>query len=140
MANQNEFAERLKNLIERLNMNKNSFSVKLGVSPTIIHNIIDGRGSKPSFEVLYKIVTTFKNVNAYWLLMGEGEMLIESNEKEKLVLSKSELDLKNEKIALYEELLKAKEETILSQKSENALLKKEIQRLEEQLGNNNSLF
>lgn len=138
MANQNEFAVRLKNLIEELNMNKNSFSVKLGVSPTIIHNIIDGRGSKPSFEVLHKIVTIFKTVNAYWLLMGEGEMLIESSEKEKLVLSKSELELKNEKIALYEELLKAKEETIISQKSENQLLKKEIQRLEQQSGNNPS--
>lgn len=140
MANQNEFAERLKDLIEKLNMNKNSFSVKLGVSPTIIHNIIDGRGSKPSFEVLHKIVTIFKNVNAYWLLMGEGDMLIESNEKEKLVLSKSELDLKNEKIALYEELLKAKEETIISQKSENGLLKKEIQRLEKEIESNNSSF
>lgn len=135
MANQNEFAERLRNLIEELNMNKNSFSVKLGVSPTIIHNIIDGRGSKPSYEVLHKIVTTFKNVNAYWLLMGEGDMLIESSEKEKLVLSKSELELKNEKIVLYEELLKAKEETIISQKSENQLLKKEIQRLEQALEN-----
>ena len=114
-------------------MNKNSFSVKLGVSPTIIHNIIDGRGSKPSYEVLHKIVTTFKNVNAYWLLMGEGDMLIQSTEKEKLVLSKSELELKNEKIVLYEELLKAKEETIVSQKSENQLLKKEIQRLEQAL-------
>lgn len=134
MANQNEFAERLRNLIEELNMNKNSFSVKLGVSPTIIHNIIDGRGSKPSYEVLHKIVTTFKNVNAYWLLMGEGDMLIQSTEKEKLVLSKSELELKNEKIVLYEELLKAKEETIVSQKSENQLLKKEIQRLEQALG------
>lgn len=139
MANQNEFAVRLKNLIEELNMNKNSFSVKLGVSPTIIHNIIDGRGSKPSFEVLHKIVTIFKTVNAYWLLMGEGEMLIESSEKEKLVLSKSELELKNEKIALYEELLKAKEETIISQKSENQLLKKEIQRLEQQSSKNSSL-
>lgn len=139
MANQNEFAVRLKNLIEELNMNKNSFSVKLGVSPTIIHNIIDGRGSKPSFEVLHKIVTIFKTVNAYWLLMGEGEMLIESSEKEKLVLSKSELELKNEKIALYEELLKAKEDTIISQKSENQLLKKEIQRLEQQSSKNSSL-
>ncbi|HAS46827.1 MAG TPA: hypothetical protein DCS93_40455 [Microscillaceae bacterium] len=140
MANQNEFAERLRNLIEELNMNKNSFSVKLGVSPTIIHNIIDGRGSKPSYEVLHKIVTTFKHVNAYWLLMGEGDMLIQSNEKEKLVLSKSELELKNEKIVLYEELLKAKEETIVSQKSENQLLKKEILRLEQALDNTQKSF
>ena len=140
MANQNEFAERLRNLIEELNMNKNSFSVKLGVSPTIIHNIIDGRGSKPSYEVLHKIVTTFKNVNAYWLLMGEGDMLIQSNEKEKLVLSKSELELKNEKIVLYEELLKAKEETIVSQKSENQLLRKEILRLEQALDNTQKSF
>ncbi|OJJ21192.1 hypothetical protein BKI52_11535 [marine bacterium AO1-C] len=140
MANQNEFAERLRNLIEELNMNKNSFSVKLGVSPTIIHNIIDGRGSKPSYEVLHKIVTTFKNVNAYWLLMGDGDMLIQSTEKEKLVLSKSELELKNEKITLYEELLKAKEETIISQKSENQLLKKEIQRLEQALESTQKSF
>jgi len=60
-------------LINTLKMNNNSFSVKLGVSPTIIHNIIKGRNA-PSYDIIQKIVLSFDNINTNWLITGAGEM------------------------------------------------------------------
>lgn len=61
-------------IIKQFGLNKNSFSTKIGVNPTVIHNIIKGRNA-PSFELLNKIVLTFDNINPEWLLTGEGPML-----------------------------------------------------------------
>ncbi len=41
---------------------------------TVIFNIIKGRRSKPSFDLLFKILHAYQNLNAEWLIKGEGEM------------------------------------------------------------------
>lgn len=63
-------------IIKHFGLNKNSFSNKIGVNPTVIHNIIKGRNA-PSFDILNKIVLSFDNIDAGWLLTGEGSMLRE---------------------------------------------------------------
>ncbi len=68
--------ERIKFLIEEFNLNSRAFSLKLGVDPTVVHNIISGRMSMPSYLVLEKILLTFDNVNAKWLLTGKGEKYV----------------------------------------------------------------
>lgn len=68
--------ERIMQLISHLGMNKNSFSLKIGLTNgTIIGNIVSGRLNKPSFEVIYKIIKSFDDINGDWLLTGRGEML-----------------------------------------------------------------
>jgi transcriptional regulator with XRE-family HTH domain len=65
--------QRIKFLIEELNLNNRAFSIKLGVDPTVIHNIVSGRMSTPSYAVLEKILLTFDNINANWLITGKGQ-------------------------------------------------------------------
>lgn len=65
---------RISNLISALDTNANSFADSIGVKSPVIYNIIKGRKSKPSFEVLQKILVAYSTVNANWLLQGEGEM------------------------------------------------------------------
>jgi len=55
-------------------MNPTSFSDSLDVSVTVIFNIIKGRRSKPSFDLILKILTTYNKLNADWLIKGEGSM------------------------------------------------------------------
>lgn len=55
-------------------MNPNSFADNIGVKSPVIYNIIKGRRSKPSFDVLQKILIAFETINANWLLKGEGEV------------------------------------------------------------------
>jgi phage repressor protein C with HTH and peptisase S24 domain len=66
--------KRIELIISTLGLNKNSFSNRIKVNPTVIHNIIKGRNA-PSYDLLNKIVLTFDNINPSWLLTGEGEML-----------------------------------------------------------------
>lgn len=66
--------DRVYHLINVLNMNPTSFSDSLNVSVTVIFNIIKGRRSKPSYELIYNILKTYNKLNADWLIKGEGSM------------------------------------------------------------------
>lgn len=66
--------DRIYHLINVLNMNPTSFSDSLNVSVTVIFNIIKGRRSKPSFELIFNILSTYDKLNSEWLIKGEGSM------------------------------------------------------------------
>lgn len=53
---------------------KSEFAQKVGISNSVISNIMGTRKSFPSFEVLEKIIKTFPQLNCEWLLMGTGQM------------------------------------------------------------------
>lgn len=54
--------------------NKRAFALHIGVSPTVIENVVGSRQGKPSFDFLEKVCAK-ANISAEWLLMGKGEML-----------------------------------------------------------------
>lgn len=59
------------------NNNKSRFSTTIGVSPTVIENIVGTRGSKPSYDVLEKIIHSFVNLNIEWLMTGQGKVFLD---------------------------------------------------------------
>jgi transcriptional regulator with XRE-family HTH domain len=67
---------RLKELIQILNENPNSFAEKLDISASIIYNIIGGRKSKPSFEILERIKQVYSQVNMNWLVSEQGNPVL----------------------------------------------------------------
>jgi len=66
--------DRIYKLIKVLEMNPTSFSDSIEVSVTVIFNIIKGRRSKPSYDLILKILRTYDRLNAEWLMKGEGSM------------------------------------------------------------------
>lgn len=54
--------------------NKRAFAIHVGVSPTVVENVVGTRKGKPSFDFLYKVCAN-ANISAEWLLMGTGEMI-----------------------------------------------------------------
>lgn len=70
-----EIQDRILAYIDYKKLNRNSFSNAIGVSPQTIHHIVAGRRTKPGFEILEKIVSTFSDMNSEWLLTGVGKML-----------------------------------------------------------------
>lgn len=66
--------DRLNRLITIMEMNPTSFSDSVGVNVTVIFNIIKGRRSKPSYDLILKILRTYENLNAEWLIKGDGAM------------------------------------------------------------------
>lgn len=53
-------------------------------------NIVSGRKSKPSYEVLSAIISTNDDINSRWLLTGKGKAL-EKQEIKDSVLEKTEV-------------------------------------------------
>ncbi|MFT4735992.1 MAG: transcriptional regulator with XRE-family HTH domain [Paraglaciecola sp.] len=64
--------DRIAFVISALNMNPNSFADNIGVSSTVIYNIIKGRRNKPSYDLLTKILNYYTAIDTNWLLRGGG--------------------------------------------------------------------
>jgi len=79
LSKNNSVNERVAEIIEFYDLNVNSFSKRININSSVIHNIVkgkkDGSKNKPSFMVLNKIILSFNNINADWLLTGRGRML-----------------------------------------------------------------
>ncbi len=58
--------------------NKRAFAQQIGVSATVVENIVGKRQGKPSFDVAVAICAN-ANISAEWLLTGEGEMFRTDN-------------------------------------------------------------
>ena len=72
MINTDDFAKRLKKVIDYYGESASSFAEKISVQRSSISHILSGR-NKPSLEFVLKILTAFPEVELYWLLNGKGE-------------------------------------------------------------------
>lgn len=86
-------SERIELLINRLGMNKNSFSKAIGITNNVTIGNIVKHGQNPSLDVIQKILHKYSNVNADWLIIGNGEMLNIAN-KSKI---NSDINIKGDK-------------------------------------------
>lgn len=109
--------ERVDTIITELyNGNKRAFSIFIGVSPTVIENVVGTRQGKPSYDVLEKICAK-ANISGDWLLTGEGSML------------KGEKTQETPSVTDYNAILKVHLDRIEKQREEITLLKLELERL-----------
>ncbi|MGC1203378.1 MAG: helix-turn-helix transcriptional regulator [Flavobacteriaceae bacterium] len=72
MINTEEFIKRLQKIIDYYGESASSFAEKVGVQRSSISHILSGR-NKPSLDFILKILSTFPEVELYWLLNGKGE-------------------------------------------------------------------
>ena len=79
--NMDELNKRVCEIMDRFCDSKSVFANELGVSLPIITHITNGR-NKPGIDILQKILHTYPTINAAWLMIGKGEMII--TEKTKL--------------------------------------------------------
>ena len=73
--------ERLEYLMSYYNLSPAKFAEKIGVQRSSISHIISGR-NKPSYDFILKILETFTDLNAEWLLLNRGNITKDSQEKE----------------------------------------------------------
>ena len=67
--------ERFSQIITALfNGNKSAFASAIGVTPSVVDNIVGKRQGKPSFDVVEK-VSALAEININWLITGKGDML-----------------------------------------------------------------
>ena len=69
-----EIQDRIIKVIEYSGLSRSLFSKKIGVHPQTTHHIVSGRRTKPSFDVIEKIILAFPEINSSWLITGKGEL------------------------------------------------------------------
>ena len=86
MINNEDYAKRLQKVIEFYGESAASFAEKIGVQRSSISHILSGR-NKPSLDFILKILSSFPEVELYWLLNGKGTFPSEANSKTDTMLS-----------------------------------------------------
>lgn len=71
MINTEDFSKRLQKVIDFYGESASSFAEKIGVQRSSISHILSGR-NKPSLDFVLKILSTYPEVELYWLLNGKG--------------------------------------------------------------------
>ncbi len=72
---------RIKKWIENKEFKASSFAEKIGVNRATVSHILSGR-NKPSVDFIDKMIRTFPDLNANWLMIGEGFMLKSESPKD----------------------------------------------------------
>lgn len=88
MINNDDFAKRLQKVIDYYGETASSFSDKIGVQRSSISHILSGR-NKPSLDFVLKILSTYPEVELYWLLNGKGKFPSQPQKKSVEVKRKS---------------------------------------------------
>jgi transcriptional regulator with XRE-family HTH domain len=80
MMNIDDFVKRLQKVMDFYGESSASFAEKIGVQRSSISHIMSGR-NKPSLDFILKILSSFPEVELYWLLNGKGAFPKEAGEE-----------------------------------------------------------
>ncbi len=72
MINMSDFISRLQTVMEYYGESASSFAENIGVQRSSISHILSGR-NKPSLDFILKILSSYPEVDLYWLFNGKGE-------------------------------------------------------------------
>lgn len=72
---ENKIIDRLDEYMRYAGLNDNKVTVQCGLSNSIVGNARK-RGKSINGDNIAKIISTYRNLNARWLLTGEGDMLV----------------------------------------------------------------
>jgi transcriptional regulator with XRE-family HTH domain len=93
MINTEEFIKRLQKVIDYYGETASSFAEKIGVQRSSISHILSGR-NKPSLDFVLKVLSSFPEVELYWLMNGKGNF--PSEIKNTTTTSKHDLESSSE--------------------------------------------
>jgi len=115
MINNEAFGKRLQKVIDFYNESASSFAEKIGVQRSSISHILSGR-NKPSLDFVLKVLSSFPEVELYWLLNGKGHFPSEVKS-----IEESSLEAKNP-INVISEVSEIKKSTSLGKTIERIVI------------------
>ena len=66
--------DRIQLILKTKNLSSSQFADEIQVQRSSISHILSGR-NKPSLDFIMKILSTYSEVNADWLIFGKGQMV-----------------------------------------------------------------
>ena len=122
-----EISDRLNELLLVLKLNPNQFAKELGYErPEKIYGILNKK-FKPSFETLMDILLRYEQVNANWLLKGEGRMF---QDEQQAISNASNNTLEAQKLKWLEAQIAEKDKQLADKERIIAILEKQVALLE----------
>lgn len=101
MINTEGFTKRLQKVIDFYGESASSFAEKIGVQRSSISHILSGR-NKPSLDFVLKVLSSFPEVELYWLMNGKGVFPAETKTEKKVsdnVVLEKPIDIKTTDIS-----------------------------------------
>lgn len=95
-------SERVNKILDFYKISQSEFARRIGVKQPNVNAIVKERGGKISPEMMISICKSFTQIDAFWLLTGEGEMLRADISGKKYVVPVGEGDVVAERGAVYE--------------------------------------
>jgi hypothetical protein len=77
-----EINDRIVKIMNEAGLTPAAFARETGIGDQTVRQVLVAKRNKPGFDFLAKVVLTFKWVNAYWLLTGEGDERIPEHQPE----------------------------------------------------------
>lgn len=71
----NAFIERLEQLMEYKSLNQHSLSKEIGFSYSTVNKYCNKKSNTIDFELIYRLVSQYSDIDANWLIQGKGEIL-----------------------------------------------------------------
>jgi transcriptional regulator with XRE-family HTH domain len=104
MINNEAFAKRLQKVIDFYDESASSFAEKIGVQRSSISHILSGR-NKPSLDFIMKILSSYPEVELYWLLNGKGTFPAKQQKETTPLENSSKIALKENKDKTIERIV-----------------------------------
>jgi hypothetical protein len=116
--------ERIKSIMQVKKISVSALSRLIEQSEKSVYNYRDG-SNEPTISVFTKIVESYPDVNALWLLTGKGDMLLSGNKVEEPLIHIGSV---NHGVAgqIIHTNIAACQQEIAALKSENELLRKAV--------------
>lgn len=74
--------DRIQLILKSKNLSSSQFADEIQVQRSSISHILSGR-NKPSLDFIMKILSTYSEVNADWLIFGKGQMVRQEKSDQK---------------------------------------------------------
>ncbi|PXX29815.1 helix-turn-helix protein [Arenibacter sp. ARW7G5Y1] len=96
--NTSDFIKRIDQILKFYDLSASAFADTIGVQRSSISHLLAGR-NKPSLEFVLKVVSSFPDVDLYWLLFGKGSFPKKIKTASPIVEKKEQMAAGNEVMA-----------------------------------------
>lgn len=80
MTTENMLISRIKEIIDYKGVSSRAFAQKIDFSYSVLNNYLLGKRNTIDAELPYKIISTYNDINAEWLIAGTGRMIKDKTE------------------------------------------------------------
>lgn len=131
---ENLVIERIRSIIKSRNESPRSFAMNIQFEYSTLNNYLTGRRKTIDSALLAKILSTYGDISAEWLLLGQGSMYKSENttqepsRAEERIDTKSTLNVLIKTIEYYQKEVDRIMDNINELRKENEILKIELER------------